>query len=96
MYFLEQLKFSHFEDSIIYTLIALSVYISLFYKVTWKKNSLILYIQHIKRCLKIGDHKKQLKKNITHADIAELLLFVNLMVTATYKNNILTKMKHLP
>ena len=52
-------------------------------------------MQYIKRCLKIADHKKQLKKNITHADIAELFLFVNLMVTATYKNNILTKMKHL-
>ena len=66
--------------------------ISLLCKVTSKKWFNI--VRHIKRCPKIFDRKKRSKKKIEHAGIEELLLFVNLIVTAIHENNTLTKMKH--
>ena len=47
MYFLEQLKFSHFEDSITYTLIVLSVFLC---STKWpgKKQFNIVYAIHKK------------------------------------------------
>ena len=66
--------------------------VSLLCKVTSKKWFNI--VRDIKRCPKIFDRKKRSKKKIEHAGIEELLLFVNLIVTAIHKNNTLTKMKN--
>ena len=57
-----------------------------------RKNDLILYdiYKDVQKYLIV---KKEVKK-IEHAGIEELLLFVNLIVTAIHENNTLTKMKH--